>query len=70
MIVIYYNYKTAQTCSIDHHPIFGVDDVSQAVDHFVQQGCTKNQPGDDIVVATVRRLNGQLIGLIYNPHFK
>lgn len=53
---------------------FGVDDVPAAVDHFVAHGCTVHEPvtntGDNIVVATVKRLNGQLLGLIYNPHFK
>lgn len=53
---------------------FGVDDVRVAVEHFVAHGCTIHEPiietGDDIVVATVKKLNGQLLGLIYNPHFK
>lgn len=53
---------------------FGVDNVQVAVDHFLSRGCTINEPvtktGDDIVVATVKKLNGQLLGLIYNPHFK
>ena len=53
---------------------FGVDNVNEAVDHFVRRGCVIHEPvtetGDDIVVATVKRPNGQLLGLIYNPHFK
>ncbi len=53
---------------------FGVDDVQQAVAHFVQRGCTVYEKpvdtGEGIVVATVKRPNGQLTGLIYNPHFK
>jgi len=53
---------------------FGVDDVQAAVDYFVQHGCTVHEPatetGDDIVVATVKKPNGQLLGLIHNPHFK
>lgn len=52
---------------------FGVDDVQAAVDHFVAHGCTVHEPaietGDDIIVATVKKPNGQLLGLIYNPHF-
>lgn len=52
---------------------FGVEDVQAAVDHFVARGCTVHEAptetGDDIVVATVKRPNGQLLGLIYNPHF-
>ena len=53
---------------------FGVDDIQAAVDHFIAAGCLIHEPvtetGDDIVVATVKRPNGQLLGLIYNPHFK
>lgn len=53
---------------------FGVDDVQAAVDHYVQHGCTVHEKptetGDDIVVATVKKPNGQLLGLIYNPHFQ
>ena len=53
---------------------FGVDDVQAAVDHFVAHGCTIHEApmetGDDIVVATVKKPNGQLLGLIYNPHFR
>lgn len=53
---------------------FGVDDVPAAVNHFLAHGCTIHEPitetGDDIVVATVKKPNGQLLGLIYNPHFK
>lgn len=53
---------------------FGVDDTQAAVDHFVERGCTVHEPitntGGDIVVATVKKPNGQLLGLIYNPYFK
>ena len=53
---------------------FGVDDVHAAVDHFIANNCTIYEPvtetGDDIIVATVKKSNGQLLGLIYNPHFK
>ena len=52
---------------------FGVDDVQKAVDIFVKNGCTvyekPTETGDSIVVATVKRPNGQFVGLIYNPHF-
>ncbi len=52
---------------------FGVEDVQAAVDHFVSHGCiiyeAPMETGDDIIVATVKKLNGQLLGLIYNPHF-
>jgi predicted enzyme related to lactoylglutathione lyase len=53
---------------------FGVENVQEAVDEFVRQGCSVHEApaetGDDIVVATVKKPNGQLVGLIYNPHFK
>lgn len=53
---------------------FGVENVQEAVDVFVTQGCSVHEApmetGDDIVVATVKKPNGQLLGLIYNPHFK
>lgn len=53
---------------------FGVDSVEQAVKEFVKQECTIHEAvsevGDGIIVATVKRPNGQLVGLIYNPHFK
>lgn len=52
---------------------FGVDNVQEAVDHFVARDCTVHEApmetGGGIVVATVKRPNGQLLGLIYNPHF-
>jgi predicted enzyme related to lactoylglutathione lyase len=53
---------------------FGVENVEEVVKHLVDQGCSVHEKpmetGDNIVVATVKRPNGQLIGLIYNPHFK
>lgn len=53
---------------------FGVENVQEAVDHFVREGCfVYEEPtnvGGEIVVATVKRPNGQLVGLIYNPEFK
>lgn len=52
---------------------FGVENVQEAVDYFVTRGCTVHEPttetGGGVVVATVKRPNGQLLGLIYNPHF-
>ena len=53
---------------------FGVDNIQEAVDHFVAHECRVYEPpldrGGGIVVATVEKPNGQLLGLIYNPHFK
>ena len=53
---------------------FGVENVQQAVDHFTKLGCSIHEPvtdtGGGVVVATVKKPNGQLLGLIDNPHFK
>lgn len=53
---------------------FGVDNVQEAVDHFVAEGCSiyekPTNTGGEIVVATVKKPNGQLVGFIYNPEFK
>jgi hypothetical protein len=53
---------------------FGVDNVQEAVDHFVDEGCSiyekPTKTGGEIVVATVKKTNGQLVGFIYNPEFK
>lgn len=53
---------------------FGVEDIQVAVAYFVERGCSVHEApfntGDDIVVATVKKPNGQLLGLIYNPYFK
>lgn len=52
---------------------FGVEDVQLAVDYFLSQDCSVHEPvtntGGDIIVATVKKPNGQLLGLIYNPYF-
>ena len=53
---------------------FGVANVQEAVDELVDKGCTIHEPvtdtGGSVVVATVKKPNGQLLGLIDNPHFK
>lgn len=53
---------------------WGVESVEKAVDHFQDHGCTVySEPqdvGDGIIVAIVKKPENQLIGLIYNPHFK
>lgn len=52
----------------------GVANLTHAISHFEAQGChvyTKPQDvGDGISMATVKRKDGQIIGLIYNPVFK
>lgn len=53
---------------------WGVDDIEQAVAHFIDQGATEDTKptnvGGDIMVATVKDPWGNAIGLIYNPQFK
>lgn len=52
---------------------FGVNNVQGSVNHLVKLGCkvfeAPTETGGGIIVATVKRSNGQLLGLIYNPHF-
>lgn len=53
---------------------FGVENVQEAVDYLVAEGCSiyekPTNTGGEIVVATVKKPNGQLLGLIFNPEFK
>jgi len=53
---------------------FGVDSVQEAIEEFIKKGCSihekPTETGDDIIVATVKKPDGQLVGLIYNPHFE
>ena len=53
---------------------WGVDDVQAAVDAALHSGATVHVPasevGDDIVTATVRTPSGEIVGFIYNPHFR
>lgn len=53
---------------------WGVDNIDQAIQHFVEAGATVKAPvqdvGGGIRVATVSDPFGNLIGLIENPHFK
>ncbi len=62
---------------LDDGPVtyFGVDNVELAIDHFLAHDCELYQDmrevGEGIIVAIVQKLyDDQLIGLIYNPHFK
>ncbi len=60
--------------SVGPRTYFGVEDVQAAVNYFVEHGCTIHEPvadtGGGVVVATVKKPNGQLLGVIDNPHFK
>ena len=53
---------------------WGVENVQQEFDHFVAAGAIAFEDpqdvGGDIVVAKVKDPWGNIIGLIYNPHFK
>ncbi|MDP1814974.1 MAG: VOC family protein [Leadbetterella sp.] len=53
---------------------WGVDDINDIYKRLISIGATENeQPynvGDDLMTATVKDPFGNVIGLIYNPHFK
>ena len=52
---------------------WGVPDVNAAVAAAISYGATEHVPaaevGDEIVTATVRTPQGEIVGFIYNPHF-
>jgi predicted enzyme related to lactoylglutathione lyase len=53
---------------------WGVDDVAGAVAQLLAAGATEHVPPSDvgggIVTATVRTPDGNVLGLIHNPHFR
>jgi predicted enzyme related to lactoylglutathione lyase len=53
---------------------WGVDDIEIALQHMFDLGATKNEEpldvGGGVVVASITDPWGNIIGLIYNPHFK
>lgn len=53
---------------------WGVNDIQKEYAKFIEAGATEyespNEVGGDIVVASVKDAWGNIIGLIYNPHFK
>lgn len=53
---------------------WGVENIQEAVGHFVKSGTEVNTEilnvGGDIWVVTLKDPDGNLIGLIENPHFK
>ena len=53
---------------------WGVNDVRKEYDSFIASGATEyekpTEVGGDIIVASVKDPWGNIIGLIYNPHFK
>ena len=53
---------------------WGVDDIKNTYNRLISIGATENEPpynvGGDVMTATVKDPFGNVIGLIYNPHFK
>ena len=53
---------------------WGVDDIQDTYNRLISVGATENEPpynvGGDLMTATVKDPFGNVIGLIYNPHFK
>lgn len=52
---------------------WGVEDIESEYKRFISLGATEHEAphnvGGEIVVASVKDLWGNIIGLIYNPHF-
>ncbi|OAQ40804.1 bleomycin resistance protein [Pedobacter psychrophilus] len=53
---------------------WGVDKIQETYDHLIELGATENEKpynvGGELMTATVKDPFGNVIGLIYNPHFK
>ena len=53
---------------------WGVEDIHEQWQHFLQLGATEHEApqevGGGIIVATLKDPWNNVIGLIYNPHFK
>ncbi len=53
---------------------WGVDDINDIYNRLISIGATENEApynvGGDLMTATVKDPFGNVIGLIYNPHFK
>jgi lactoylglutathione lyase len=53
---------------------WGVDDIEETYKYLISLGATKheepNNVGDDIMVASLYDPWNNIIGIIYNPHFK
>ena len=52
---------------------WGVNDIHTEFQRFLEMGAIEHEPpmnvGGEIIVATVKDIWGNVIGLIYNPHF-
>jgi predicted enzyme related to lactoylglutathione lyase len=55
-------------------PYWGVENIQEVYDRLIGLGATENEKpynvGEEIMTATVKDPFGNIIGLIYNPHFK
>lgn len=53
---------------------WGVENIQEAFDRLIELGATENEKpydvGGEIMTATVKDPFGNVIGLIYNPHFQ
>jgi lactoylglutathione lyase len=53
---------------------WGVANIQKVYDQLIELGATENEKpynvGGEILTATVKDPFGNVIGLIYNPHFK
>lgn len=53
---------------------WGVEDIEKVYNHMLNTGATEyekpNNVGGDLMVAAVKDPWGNVVGLIYNPHFK
>ena len=53
---------------------WGVNDIESECRKFIEAGATEHEKptevGEGIIVASIKDLWGNIIGLIYNPHFK
>jgi len=53
---------------------WGVENIQETFDRFIEFGATENEKpynvGGEIMTATVKDPFGNVIGLIYNPHFQ
>lgn len=53
---------------------WGVDNIVDTYNKLISLGATENEPpynvGGELMTATVKDPFGNIIGLIYNPHFK
>lgn len=53
---------------------WGVEDIQKTYNHLIELGATTHEEptnvGGELMVATLKDPWGNIIGIIYNPHFK